>query len=80
MKSQDIAMLVVVGVVAGVLSLGISNFFFNAEKQQLKAEVVTEIKATFADFDAQYINEQSINPTVNIKIGENDNENPFSAQ
>lgn len=80
MKSQDVALLVIVGFVAGLIAFGVSNVFFNAEKQQLKAEVATEIKASFAEIDAQYINENSLNPTVNINIRENENENPFAAQ
>lgn len=80
MKSQDIALLVVVGVVAAAIAFGISNVFFNAEKQQLKAEVATEIKASPLEVDSQYINDSSINPTVNINIRENENENPFATQ
>lgn len=78
MKQKDIALIAVIVIVSGVLSLLVSRFVFSkpAERQQ-KAEVVDVITADFPQASPKYFNKDSIDPTQLIQIGNNANPNPF---
>lgn len=80
MKQKDILLIIVVVIVSGGLSLMVSNFLFKTPKvQETKVEVVQPITADFAQPDKRYFNTQSIDPTKNISIGENQNPAPFNS-
>lgn len=79
MKQKDILLVVVVVIVSGGLSLLVSNFLFKVPKaQETKVEVVEPISAEFTQPDKRYFNTNSIDPTKNINIGDNQNPAPFS--
>ncbi len=82
MKQKDIALIIVIVFVSGVVSFLISNNFISPPKHDEKAAVVEPITAEFNEPDKKYFNDQSINPTQLITIGDNagQQQNPFSAQ
>ena len=78
MKQKDIILVIVVVFVSGVLALIISNFLITAPKnRQTEVEVVTPISTELTKPDSRYFNDKSINPTQNIQIGNQDNNQPF---
>lgn len=78
MKTKDITLLIVVGIASTVFALAISSLLFSSHKnQQQKVEVVKAINPEFNTPSKTYFNEESINPTQNITIGNSDNQNPF---
>ena len=81
MKQKDIALIVVVVFISGIFSLLLSNALFASPKnRQEKVEVVQPITADFQEPDSKYFNAQAIDPTQIIKIGDNNNNQPFNKQ
>jgi len=79
MKQKDIALIIVIVFVSGVLSFFVSNALFASPKDlQTEVEVVEPISAEFKTPDERYFNEKSINPTQPITIGDDQNEQPFN--
>lgn len=78
MKQKDIAMIIIVVFISGVLSFVVSDMLFGkpAERQQ-KAEVVDVITSDFSLPSEKYFNQNSIDPTQLIQIGDTNNPNPF---
>jgi len=79
MKQKDIALILVIVIVSGVVSFLVSGWIFNkpANRQQ-KAEVVDVITSDFPQPDTKYFNGSAIDPTQLIQIGNSSNPNPFS--
>lgn len=78
MKQKDIVLIIVVVFIAGILSYFISSSFISTPKnRQSKVEVVEPISSTFQKPDPRYFNANSINPTQNIQIGNQNNTQPF---
>lgn len=78
MKKNDMAILIIVAAVAGIFSFAISQVAFGgAGKKNLSAEVVDPISADFQKPDTNVFNENAINPTKLIQIGDGSNTNPF---
>lgn len=79
MKKNDMAILVITAVIAGVFSLILSQALFSHSKHKLSAEVVDAISAGSDDFkpDPNVFNAQAVNPTKLIQIGDSSNSNPF---
>jgi hypothetical protein len=77
MKQKDIIVLIVVGFIAAVFSLILSQTLFSTKKLDQKAEVVEKITADFPDPDKSVFNENAIDPTQLIQIGDTPNSNPF---
>ena len=78
MKQKDIALIVVIAVVAGVISLVLSRVIFvSSEKRQQEVEVVESISTTFNTPSTAYFNPTSVNPTQTIQIGGSNNPTPF---
>lgn len=77
MKRKDISLIVVVAIVSAVISLLVTNMLFGSNKRNLTAETVEPISSEFKTPDKTVFNEQAINPTQLIQIGENDNPSPF---
>ena len=81
MKQKDILLIVVVVVVSGVFSYTLSNFLVASPKNRNEqVEVVEPISADFntPKKDDKYFNAQAIDPTLIIKIGDSNNQQPFS--
>lgn len=80
MKQNDFVLIFAIVVVAIVSSLLLSNFLIAPPKnRQTKVEFVEQISDSFPLPDGKYFNNESINPTRLIKIGEGPNPNPFAA-
>jgi len=81
MKQKDIALIAVVVIFAGVVSLVVSNFFFAPDpSKKLTAEVVESISSDFQkpdDNNDSVFNKDAINPTKLIEIGNSNNKQPF---
>jgi hypothetical protein len=78
MKQKDIALIVVIVAISGVVSFLASQWIFArpADRQQ-KAEVVEVITSDFPLPDSTYFNNTSVDPTQLIEIGNSNNPNPF---
>lgn len=78
MKQKDIAVIIIVAAVAGIISYFVANLLFGGEKKYtLKASVVEPISADFNPPSDTYFNKDAINPTKNITIGDSTNATPF---
>ena len=80
MKQKDVALILVVVFVSGIISFIVSDKLFAPSASSQKVEVVDAIDPTFTTPDAAYFNSNSINPTQLITIGNSSNPNPFNAQ
>lgn len=78
MKQKDVALILVISFISVVLSLVVSNMVFGSNKKTLTADVVTAITPEFNEPDKKYFNEQSVDPTQIIRIGDNANQQPFN--
>lgn len=80
MKQKDIALIIVIIFVSGVISFLISSKFFGSSGNHTQeAETVDTITAQFLLPDPRYFNEQANNPTQLIQIGGGQsNQQPFS--
>lgn len=78
MKQKDIALIIILAVVSAIISYFVSGMFIS-KPTDLKAEVkvVEPISAEMPEVDTRYFNDKSINPTEVIKIGGQDNAQPF---
>lgn len=80
MKQQDIALVIMIVAIAGVLSFFVSKQLFSPKNHQQQAEVVQPITADFSKPDERYFNNQAFDPTQTITIGQSANPDPFSSQ
>lgn len=81
MKQKDIITLAVVVVISGFFSFMVSNIFISApQNRSAKVEVVERITADFPEPSKKYFNENSVNPTQLITIGDGTNTKPFNAR
>lgn len=79
MKQNDIALILVISFISVIVSIFASNLIFNTSKdKKLEAEVVNAITTEFNQPDKKYFNDESVNPTQIIRIGENANQQPFN--
>ena len=78
MKQKDIALIIVIAFVSGVVSFFVSNkLFVTPNNRQQEVEVVDPINATFQTPDTKYFNSSSIDPTPTGSLGTN-NTQPFN--
>ena len=71
MKKTDIAMLVLIaGVSVVISSFVLNNILGDPGEKTRSVEVTDEIQAGFTEPDKEIFNENAINPTVPIVIGE----------
>jgi len=77
MKQKDIALIVIVVFVSGVMSLLISGKIFGASSHNQQAETVQPISSNFQEPDKTYFNKDAIDPTKTITIEQNSNTDPF---
>jgi len=79
MKQKDIAIIIVVVAVSGVISFFAGRFLFNKpQNRQVQAEVVDVISTEFTRPSTKYFNESSIDPTEQVQIGQGTNAAPFT--
>lgn len=78
MKQKDIALVIIVAAVSVVIAIFASRFLIGAMGgQEQRAEVVDPISSAFVQPDTKYFNQQSINPTQTIRIGDGQNQAPL---
>lgn len=81
MKAKDWSAIGVVVIIAAIISFVIANIFLGGKHApRLKVEVVEPISSDFPLPNKKYFNEDSLNPTQEIKIGEDSNTSPFNGQ
>lgn len=78
MKQKDIAVIVIIVVMSGVISMVASNALFKGKKDEFQAVVVQPITTDFPEPDNRYFNSNAFDPTKVITIQKNDNTDPFS--
>ena len=79
MKQKDIALIIVVVFLSAVVSLLVSNVLIAPpDSRQAQVEVVGPITPEFADADDRFFNQEANNPTQIIRIGDTDNQQPFT--
>lgn len=84
MKQKDLALIVAVIFMSAIFAFFISNLVFGGSKnRKQEVEKVMPISASFTDVTqkefTKYFNDQSINPTQTIKIGDGGSTDPFTA-
>lgn len=81
MKSKEWSTIAIIVVISAFFSFFIANFLFgNKPTNILKVEVVQPISADFPLPNEKYFNGKSLNPTQEIKIGEDTNKTPFNGR
>jgi hypothetical protein len=79
MKQKDIALIIIIAAISGMLSFGISQLVFGgASAGSQSVAVVDKITTEFQTPDPKFFNAQSINPAKLIEVGSGNNTNPFS--
>lgn len=80
MKQKDIALIIVVVAISGLISFFVAQYFFlKPGSKVLKAEFVQPITTTFTQPDSKYFNQYSVNPTQQIEIGDGTNTAPYNS-
>jgi phosphoglycerate-specific signal transduction histidine kinase len=79
MKRQELAIIVMAMVLGGLVSFFVSRLIFTPPKnRQQTINIVEKLSSDFPQANATYFNENSLNPTKNITIGDQSNPQPFS--
>lgn len=80
MKRKDFLLIAVVIIISTAFALLLSSILIGSPKKNpQEAEIVEPISAQFPPADKHYFNDQAINPTKLITIGDNANPNPFNS-
>lgn len=78
MKQKDLILIVVIAVISAAISFFASNALFASPKDRnQEVEQVQKISSSFSEPDKRYFNDQAINPTRLITIGQGNNPDPF---
>lgn len=77
MKAKDLAITGVVGIVVAIFTLLLCSIVLSPVKYSKKIEKVDKITNVFTYPDEKYFNAKSINPTQNIVVNPNKNDQPF---
>ena len=81
MKRKDLTLIIFIIGLSAIVSFFISKALISSPKnRQEKVEVVEKINADFVIPDKKYFNENSVDPTQTIKIGNDSNSKPFSGR
>ncbi len=79
MKQKDIALIIILVFISGVLSFVVSGMVFGKPStHNQQAEVVDVITSDFSLPSSKYFNNNSVDPTQLIQIGNSNNPNPFA--
>ena len=78
-KQSDIAMIILVAIISLIAAYFIGGALINSpESRKTEVEIAVPFSATFPEPSKKIFNENSINPTEKIKIGETNQNEPFS--
>lgn len=81
MKQKDLALILVIVIISSFASFFIGRTMFaKPESRQVKAEVVDPISMAFDSPSKKYFNENAVNPTQQIRIGDSTNVTPYNGQ
>ncbi|MDL2363556.1 MAG: hypothetical protein QFB86_04220 [Patescibacteria group bacterium] len=81
MKQKDIALIAVIIFISAIFSVFVSKALFGGSTtKNQEAEVVQAISPSFAELNKSYFNNESIDPTKKITIGEHNNPSPFQSK
>jgi len=79
MKQKDLFLIIVVVIASGIISFLLSSILITTPKnRKAQVEVVNAITSQFNQPDKKYFNDQSVNLTKLIQIGDNQNPQPFN--
>lgn len=76
-QKKDLLLIVVVALFAAIFSVVISKVVFSTSQHNLKAETVQPISTELKTPDPAVFNDQAIDPTQLIHIGDSSNKQPF---
>lgn len=80
MRKDDILIIFVVAIVAGIFSYIIAGFVFGGEqKYDLQSPEVQPISSEFKQPNEKYFNSDSLDITKDITVTNNDNTDPFKS-
>ena len=78
MKQKDIAAIIIIAALSGLVSFFISGkIFVTPANRQQQVEVVDKLTSDFGTPDPRFFNKDSINPTTNTQLGST-NSTPFN--
>ena len=78
MKNKDIALIIVIGFISAVISFLVSGMLFAPpSNRQQQVEVVQPISASLEQPDSRFFNKDAYDPTQQITISQNANNDPF---
>lgn len=80
MKSKDIALLIVIAVISAAVSFMVSGLIISSDDKKQTVEVIEPISPNFDRPSKAYFNDNSINPTQEIRIQEDPGSNPFGEE
>lgn len=80
MKQKDIALIIIVIFISGLLSFFVSKALFKTPSKSERVEVVEKISPDFSKPDSKYFNADAVDPTQLITIGQSNNVQPFNGQ
>ena len=80
MKQEDIALVLISVGVSAMFSFVVGNYILGGTSRSTDVEVVKPISSDFQLPDARFYNSQSLNPTLDITIGDDGNQLPFNEQ
>ena len=78
MKQKDIALIIIIVFISGIVSFVVSGKLFAGSNGHQSVETVDKISPDFNVPDSNYFNKNSIDPTQLIQIGNSTNPNPFN--
>ncbi len=79
MKKNDIAAIILIAAFSAIISYFIANTLIGKpQNDPVEVEQVTSIQGSFPAPDSRIFNDNSIDPTVEIKGGSKANETPFT--
>lgn len=78
MKQKDVALILIIAGISTVIAIVLASVLISPPKnRQTKVQVVDKVTNDFPPIDERYINTSSSNPTRTVRIGGNNNPEPF---
>jgi len=78
MKQKDLALIIGVAGFSVVIAFVLANILIGSpDNRQTKVKTYQKLSSQFSEADKRYFNDQSINPTQTVQIGDNSNPKIF---
>jgi hypothetical protein len=79
MKEKDLPIIIIIVFVSAIASFFLSRTIFaSSSSRQQQVDIVQSISSTFPTPDPAYFNNNAVDPTQLIQVGNNNNTNPFN--